>query len=51
MHRLAPILLPVNMGIIEQVAQDKLQGGEGQGKGQNLFRQEEDSVLSKRSEA
>ena len=33
----ALILLPVNMGIIEQVAKDKLQGGEGQGKGQKFI--------------
>ena len=51
LHCLGPTLLPVDMGIIEQVAQGELQGKEEQGKGQKFFRQEEASLLSQTSEA
>ena len=37
LHHLGPILVPVNMGIIEQVTQDELQGRAGQRKGQTFF--------------
>ena len=37
LHCLCPILLPVNMGITQDVAQDELQGGEGQRKGQKFI--------------
>ena len=36
-HCLGPILLLLNMGIIEQVAQDELQGGDEQVKGQKII--------------
>ena len=38
LHRLDPILMPLNMGIIAEVPQDELQRGKGQGKGQKLIR-------------
>ena len=37
LHCLGPTLLPVNMGFIEQVAQDELQGEEGQWTGRKFI--------------
>ena len=49
LQHLNPILLPVNIVIIEQVAQNKVQGGD-KGKDKSLFRKEEDSLLFRTSE-
>ena len=37
LHHFFPAILPVDMGILEQVSQDELQGGEGQWTGRKFI--------------